>query len=209
MVKIAFFEISEQDKAFFRKNVNGSMVFYKERLSLKNIEKARGCEVVCISIYSKINKAVIDKLPSLKFIATRSTGYDHIDTRECRKRGIAVSNVPDYSNNAVAEHTFALILALFRNMKSVLKGVQERSKLSGAELKGKTIGVIGTGKIGMNVIRIAKGFGMKVIAYDINKNIKASHTIGFKYTSLDYLFRHADIITLHVPYTEKTHHLIN
>jgi D-lactate dehydrogenase len=149
----------------------------------------------------------------LKLITTRSTGFDHIDLEKCKKQGITVCNVPSYGENTVAEHTFALILSLSRNMcKACIRRFEQNFSIEGLEgfdLKGKTIGVIGTGQIGLHVIRIAKGFGMNVLAYDVRQNKLLSEVLGFEYVALEDLLARSDVITLHVPYMKATHHLMN
>jgi D-lactate dehydrogenase len=155
----------------------------------------------------------LNNLPKLKLIATRSTGFDHIALDECQKRGISVANVPYYGENTVAEHTFALILSLSRNIHKsytrTLRGNFSIEGLKGFDLKGKTIGVIGAGRIGLNVIKIAKGFGMNVFAYDVKPNKFLSEILGFQYVGLERLLKKSDIITIHIPHSSKTHHIIN
>jgi len=161
-----------------------------------------------------VNAQIIARLPKLKLITTRSTGFDHIDLKETSKKKIAVCNVPYYGENTVAEHTFALILALSRNVhKSYLRTLRNDFSidgLQGFDLKDKTLGVIGGGNIGLHVIRIAKGFGMDVVVYDTHKNTFLAEVLGFKYVDdLDKLLGQSDIITLHLPENKHTHHLIN
>ncbi len=140
-----------------------------------------------------------------------STGFDHIDLAECRKRKIKVANVPYYGENTVAEHTFALILSLSRNIHRAyiraLRGDHSIEGLKGFDLKGKTLGVIGAGHIGLHVIRIAKSFGMNVLAYDTRENRFLAEVLDFQYVPLEFLLKKSDIITLHVPYNKNTHHL--
>ncbi|MDE1919131.1 MAG: hydroxyacid dehydrogenase [Patescibacteria group bacterium] len=171
-------------------------------------------QVLCTFIDSPIGKAELDRFPALKLIATRSTGFDHIDLAETRKRGIVVANVPFYGENTVAEFAFALLLALSRRIIDADERVREAGTFSpiglrGFDLAGKTLGVVGTGHIGAHVIRMAKGFGMKVICFDAYPNADLSHTLDFPYVSLQELLATSDIITLHVPYNKETHHLIS
>ena len=213
-MKIAFFEVSGWEvpvlKAKLRKH---SMKFFSEPLTLENVNFAKGFDIVSVFIYSKVTAEVIHKLPRLKAIATRSTGFDHIDIRAAGYRNISVSYVPSYGENTVAEHTFALILSLSRNVhKSYVRTLRNDFSiegLKGFDLKGRTIGVIGAGKIGLHVIRVAKGFGMDVVAFDINKDNFIAEVLGFRYLPLDELLKVSDIITLHAPYNEHTHHLIS
>ena len=170
-------------------------------------------EVLCIFIESHIGNAEMSRFPALKLIATRSTGFDHIDLAAAKERGVTVVTVPFYGENTVAEFTFALLLALSRRIidadERVRSGTFSPAGLRGFDLLGKTIGIIGTGHIGAHVIRMAQGFGMKVIAFDAYPNIDLSHTLNFTYLSLPELLAQSDVITLHVPYNPHTHHLIN
>jgi D-lactate dehydrogenase len=147
-------------------------------------------------------------LPKLKLIATRSAGYDHIDLEHCRARGITVSNVPHYGDSTVAEHVFALLLAVARNLVDAVertrRGRFTQVGLRGFELRDRVIGVIGTGHIGLRVIEIARGFGMNVIAHDLQQDEAAATRLGFAYASLDRLLSDADVVTLHVPATPRT-----
>ena len=213
-MKIAFFEIKGWEKAYIKKRLKkDTLVFFKEPVSEQNISKIKGFDVVSVFIYSKVTGAIIKKLPRLKLITTRSTGFDHIDLKAAKKKKIFVCNVPFYGENTVAEHTFALILSLSRNIhKSYMRTIRNDFSiegLKGFDLKGKTLGVIGAGHIGLHVIRIAKSFGMRVIAFDVNKDTFLSEVLGFEYAELDDVLKKSDIITLHVPYNKHTHHLIN
>ena len=213
-MKIAFFEIKGWEKSILKRGLKGhEIVFYQDPLDADTVDLVRDFDIVSVFIYSTIDEVILNKLSKLKAIATRSTGFDHIDLEACRKRGITVFNVPIYGENTVAEHTFALILALSRNVhKAYMKTIRRDFSIEGLigfDLKGKTIGVIGAGFIGLNVIRIAKGFDMNVLVYDVNQNKMIAEVLGFKYVSLDELLGNSDIITLHVPYNKYTHHLIN
>lgn len=213
-MKIAFFEIKDWEKKYLKDKLKKhSLVFYSEPLSLENIAKAKDFEIISVFIYSKIDSQIIKKLPKLKLITTRSTGFDHIDLKIAKKRKITVSNVPFYGENTVAEHTFALILSLSRNIhKAYIRTLREDYSiegLKGFDLKGKTLGVVGAGHIGLHVIKIAKGFGMNVLAYEINQNKFLAEVLEFEYVPLEELLKKSDIITLHVPYNKFTHHLIN
>lgn len=211
--KIAFFELEQWEKEYFLKNLkNCEMQFIDGHLSESNVNQVKDIDGIGVFIYSTINKKVLDNLPNLKLVATLSTGFDHIDLEECKKRKIIVCNVPHYGENTVAEHTFALILNLTRMIhkayERTTRGDFSIEGLRGIDLQGKKIGVIGTGSIGQHAIRIARGFEMEVIAFDKFKNLKMAKKLGFRYASLDSLLKNSDIITLHVPYTKSTHHLI-
>lgn len=170
-------------------------------------------EILSVFIYSQVDAAFLDEHPALRFLATRSTGSDHIDLAECERRGIAVSIVRSYGENTVAEHTFALILALSRRIRESLAANQSRKfsyeAIRGFDLEKKTLGVVGTGRIGMHTIRIAKAFDMRVLAYDVDEQRLVAAVQGFEYVPLDDLLREADILTLHIPLVPATHHLLD
>ncbi|QBD76352.1 hydroxyacid dehydrogenase [Ktedonosporobacter rubrisoli] len=168
-------------------------------------------EILIPFVNTRIGREEIDAMPRLQLIATRSTGYDHIDTGYAAERGIAVANVPGYGETAVAEYTFALLLALSRKLRRILTRQNGTSieELRGFDLHGKTLGVVGTGAIGLNVIRIANGFGMQVLAYDVRKKHFMAELLNFRYLPLPELLTDSDIITLHVPSLASTYHLLN
>ncbi len=212
--KIAFFEIKSWEKKFLKARLKKhTLQFYNEPLGSGNVKKIADFDMVSVFIYSKIDKPILDNLSKLKLITTRSTGFDHIDLKVAKLRKITVCNVPFYGENTVAEHTFALILSLSRNIhKSYMKTLRADFSiegLKGFDIAGKTLGVIGAGHIGLHVIRIAKGFGMDVLAYDTHQDKFLAEVLGFRYVSFKEILRNSDIITLHVPYNKYTHHLIN
>ena len=176
-------------------------------------EDKASAEILIPFIHSIIGRAELDMMPRLRLIATRSTGYDHIDLAYAKERGIAIANVPGYGENAVAEYTFALLLTLTRKVHIALTRTQHGDYtlegLRGSDLYGKTLGVIGTGAIGIHVIRIAKGFGMQVLAYDVFPNRHFSEVLDFSYVSLAELLSRSDVVTLHAPATPETFHMLN
>ncbi|MGH8597597.1 MAG: hydroxyacid dehydrogenase [Gammaproteobacteria bacterium] len=208
-MKIVFLELHEWEEKYLRERIDAS----HEIVVTDDFAKIADAEVVSPFIYSKLTAERLGKLPKLKMIATRSTGFDHIDVAECGRRGVAVCNVPFYGENTVAEHTFALILALSRKVHEAFVRVRAGNfsldGLRGFDLKDKTIGVIGAGHIGLHVIRIARGFGMKVLAFDVRRDNFLAEVLGFEYADLDALLGRSDIISLHAPYNKHTHHLIN
>ena len=213
-MRVAFFEMKNWEKNYFKKKLKGHMLkFFAETLNLGNVNAIKDFDAVSVFVYSKVDAQIVAALPNLKLVATRSTGFDHIDLEACREKKIIVSNVPSYGENTVAEHPFALILSLSRNIyKAYTRSLRYDftiEGLKGFDLKDKTLGVIGAGRIGLHVIRIAKGFGMNVLAYDVNQNNLLSEVLGFEYVSLEELLSKSDVITLHVPYNNFTHHLIN
>lgn len=190
----------------------GEITIHPERLE-EVIDRVKNVEILSTFIHSRVDKNILDTMPNLKLIATRSTGFDHIDTESAFKKNISIANIPFYGENTVAEHTFALIMALTRNIHRAYIRTQKKDfsleGLIGFDLKGKTLGVIGAGHIGFYVIKMAKGFGMNVLAYDVNQNHFLAEVLGFDYVDMNYLLENSDIITLHAPYNKKTHHLIN
>lgn len=212
--KIAFMEMKETwQQDFIRKKLSGtSIAFYDETFQEKAGE-LKDIHILSVFVDSRVEKKHIDQMPALECIATRSTGFDHIDLKAAQEKGITVCTVPLYGENTVAEHTFALILSLSRNLrKAYLQAAQNNFSLDGLmgfDLKGKTLGVIGTGHIGLHVIRIAIGFGMKVIAFDVKKQDFLAEVLNFEYVSFNDLLKRSDVITLHAPYMPQTHHLIN
>jgi D-lactate dehydrogenase len=213
-MKIAFFEIEDWEKNYLEKRLGDiELSFFAEPLSLDNINSAAGCFIISPFIYSQVNRDILQKLPGLKMFATRSTGFDHIDVQAAKENKITICNVPFYGENTVAEHTFALILALsrklFDSVERARKGDFSLDGLRGFDLKDKTLGIVGLGHIGLHVARIAKGFEMKILAYDVKEDKKLAKNIGFEYSNLENLLSKSDIITLHAPYNDKTHHLIN
>lgn len=213
-MKIHYFSGEEWEEAFVRAKLpNEEIVFHKEPLGALPELTDPDATVLCSFIESPIAEAEMSRFPALKLIATRSTGFDHIDLAAAKARGIAVANVPFYGENTVAEFAFALLLALSRRIidadERVREGTFSPTGLRGFDLAGKTIGVIGTGHIGAHVIQMAQGFGMKVVGFDAYPNQELSHTLNFSYMTLPELLAGSDIISLHVPYNEHTHHLIN
>jgi D-lactate dehydrogenase len=170
-------------------------------------------ELLSISFSSRVEAAFLKAHPNLRFIATRCSGYDHIDLAACREHGVTVSAVPSYGENTVAEHTFALMLALSRQIRAMACSKREDrfsfNEIRGFDLHGKMLGVIGAGRIGLHVIRLARAFGMDVLACDIKPSDLMAALLGFSYAPLDDVLRRSHILTLHVPLTVSTVHLLN
>lgn len=214
-MRIAFFELRDDEKEYLEdKFSSNDLIFSSEILSDEDLKANPDIEVISTHTDSKITTDVINKLPQLKLIATRTTGFDHIDLKAALEKEITVCNVPTYGENTVAEYAFALLLALSRKIiPSYLRVHNENqfntTNLQGFDLKNKTIGVIGTGHIGEHVIKIAKGFDMQVLAFDTFPKVDLQSTLGFKYVTLDELLKNSDVVTLHVPLIPQTKHLIN
>jgi len=212
-MRIAFFETKDWERDYLRERLPGAELHFEAApIETGHLEQIRDAEYLSVFIYSRVTAAVIAALPNLKLVATRSTGYDHIDVEACRARGIRVANVPTYGENTVAEHTFAIILMLSRrihdSIAQVRAGHVERANLTGFDVQGKTIGVIGAGRIGLHVIRIARGFGMKVLAFDTQRDPFLAELLSFEYCDLGRLLQSSDIISLHCPLNVHTRHLI-
>ena len=213
-MKIAFFEITDLEKQkFIDAFGTDETVFFEDTIQNVEVEKFKDAETLCVFVHSELTKELLENLPNLKLICTRSTGTDHIDAEYCKEKNIAIKNVPFYGENTVAEHTFALILSLSRKIHmSYVRSIQgsfTTDGLQGFDLKDKTIGIIGGGRIGLHVARIAKSFGMHVRVYDIHQDTFLAELINFKYVSLEELLKTSDIVSLHVPLIKYTEHIIN
>jgi D-lactate dehydrogenase len=178
------------------------------------IHEAEGASVISIFIRTKIDRDIIDSLPDLKLISTRSVGFDHIDVEHAAEKGIAVTHVPEYGPHVVAEHAFCLLLACARNLVEADRSVKEGKRFDfhpfrGLELKDKTLGVIGTGKIGSEAVRIAQGFGMRVLAFDMYPNEELARKYGFSYRPLKEVLEGSDFVTIHLPLTDDTRGLFD
>jgi D-lactate dehydrogenase len=213
-MRIAFLEVNDWEIPHLQKKLPEHQTsFHPGKLQEMDAGALQDVAVLSVFIYSQANLSLLEKLPRLRLIATRSTGYDHIDLDACRARGIQVANVPNYGENTVAEHTFALILSLSRHIhKSYLRVTQgnlSREGLTGFDLKGKTIGVLGAGRIGLHVIKIARGFGMDVLVTDVRQDSFLAELLNFRYVPAEQLLASSNIITLHMPYSDQTHHYLN
>lgn len=214
-MKIAFFSTKPYDKEFFEKhNQTNELTFYDVSLNESSVRLAEGFDGICVFVNDKVNASIIEKLGKLgvKIIALRCAGFNNVDLTAAKKANIGIVRVPAYSPHAVAEHAVALIMTLNRKTHKAYNRVREGNfsleKLIGFDLFHKTVGVIGTGKIGEAFARIMLGFGCKVLAYDIVQNQILTEN-GIKYCSFEDLLAQSDIISLHCPLTEKTLHLID
>ena len=211
MKKIAFFDAKPYDRTWFDQlNQHYHIKYYEHKLTPDTISLAHGCEAVIPFVNDTLDRTVIDGLcqEGIKMIALRCAGYNNVDRDAARGR-IPVVRVPGYSPYAVAEFTMGLLLTLNRKIHKAYFRTRDfnfsLNGLVGFDLHGRTVGVIGTGKIGQIFIRICQGFGMHVLAYDPYPVQDA----GFPYVSLEELLAKSDIISLHCPLTEQTRHLIN
>ena len=215
--RIIFFDIKDYDREFFEKygkNYNYEMSFFKSRLSLENVHLTKGYDVVCAFTNDDISKGTIDAMAEngVRLLAMRCAGFNNVSLKDIHNR-FKVVRVPAYSPHAIAEYTVGLILAVNRKINKAYVRTREGNfsinGLMGVDLYGKTAGIIGTGKIGQILIKILKGFDMKVIAYDLFPNQKVAEELGFEYVSLDELYANSDIISLNCPLTKDTQYMIN
>ncbi len=214
MAEIVFTELEGWEEEYLKDKLPGhQLTFIRRPLQRQDYDGLKRAQVLSPFIYTPVTTEVLADLPELKFVATRSTGFDHVDVAACAARGVTVANVPFYGENTVAEHTWALILALsrkiFQSYERTEKGDFSTVGLRGFDLKGKTLGVVGCGHIGSHVVRFGKAFEMNVVVYDARPDQALATQCGFTYVSLDALLKESDVVTLHAPYNEKTHHLLN
>ncbi|MFA4937311.1 MAG: hydroxyacid dehydrogenase [Patescibacteria group bacterium] len=214
MSNIVFTELEGWEEKYLEDNLSGhKLTFIRRPLQSQDFDGIKRCEILSPFIYTPVSAEVLEQVSELKLVATRSTGFDHIDIKTCQVKDITVCNVPFYGENTVAEHTWALILSLSRKIipsyERTKRGDFSLDNLRGFDLKNKALGVIGAGHIGQQVIKIAKAFDMKVLVFDPKPNEELVKSLDFNYVSLDALLKEADVITLHAPYNEKTHHLLN
>jgi D-lactate dehydrogenase len=214
MATIAFYGIDTNDEKFFAQEfaqAQHTVHWHHGKIELDSLDPST--EVLSVFVTTPVTRQIIQALPKLRFIATRSTGIDHIDLQAAREHNITIANVPAYGSSTVAEYTFVLLLMLTRHMPEVLHQVTStdpnRSLERGTDLYGKTIGIIGTGKIGLCSARIAKGFGMQILGYDVKQNPAAAAELGFDYTDIKTLLAKSDVITLHIPYVPENHHFLD
>lgn len=212
---LAFFDTTADDRKYYYARFKKSGHIYFSHIPIQDDAGAdlKSVEILSVHVASSIGKDILDQMPHLKLITTRATGYDNIDLKETKRRNITVCNVPGYGANAVAEYSFMLLLALSRKLilstQQMITGNIDHTLLTGTDLAGKVLGVIGTGNIGKHIARIANGFEMKVIAFDPYPNQSLEFELNLRYCSLEKLLESSDIISLHAPYTKDNHHLID
>jgi len=216
-MKVAIYSIYSFDRPFFEKinNSNHELVYFKEQLSKETAHWAKDFDAIAIFTSDTVNEDVLKLLHSygVKYIALRSVGYDHVDISKAAELKIKVANVPEYSPFAIAEHTAAMILALNRKLIIADNRVKRHDfslgGLTGFDLNGKTVGIIGTGKIGSVLTKILHGFGCKLLAYDKIEESALQSKYGLHYTTLDNLCQQSDIISLNLPLNKDTKYMIN
>ncbi len=213
-MKIAFFEVESWEKPILSSALfSHTVMFCDGVVAPETMQSVRDVEILSIFIYSRLTQEVLSQLPKLKLIATRSTGFDHIDLGYCRNKGITVCNVPTYGVDTIAEHTFALVLALSRKLipsiEHTRRGDFSLEGLRGINLAGKTLGIVGLGHIGIRVMELAKAFKMNVLVNSRHADPLKAKVLGIAFVDLPTLLAQSDIVSLHVPLNAQTTHLIN
>ncbi|MEK7591392.1 MAG: NAD(P)-dependent oxidoreductase [Patescibacteria group bacterium] len=210
---ILFLDVEQTDRALVSKHFPHATFADANLQNEKLFERCKDAEIISAFITTPFPRPVIEKLSNLKLLCTRSVGYDHIDIDACRGKGITVCNVPDYGSHVIAEHVFALLLSTLRHIREgeerMESGTFDYRGLRGMALKGKTLGILGTGKIGRRAARIAWGFEMRILATDQCRTMELEKELGVHYVSFEELLKQSDILTLHIPATRETEHLLN
>lgn len=224
MKKILFFDVRQNEEDALRAGCNtgddkcGDECWCKlisERLDETTVitDEMAQANVISVFTFSRVGANVLKQFPNLKLIALRSVGFNHIDIDYCKANGIAVLNSLGYGNVTVAEFAFGLILDVMRKVTRSFVNLREEhphaDNYMGFELNGATIGIIGTGAIGAESVRIAHGFGMKILAYDIFPKQELVEKYGINYVKLDELLKNSDVISLHAPLTKDNFHMLN
>lgn len=217
-MKLAVFDTHRYDREALEganAHFGHSLVFFEPRLTPQTAQLAQGFEAVCSFVNDKVNEQVLEVLRQggVRLIALRSAGYNHVDLVAAERLGLKVVRVPEYSPYAVAEHAVALVLALNRRIHQAYARVRDWNfsleGLVGFDLHGKTVGLVGTGRIGRAAARIFRGFGCRVLCFDAVPDKGLELELGVRYVPLETLYAEADILSLHVPLTPETHHLVN
>jgi D-lactate dehydrogenase len=207
-------------KVYFVSTEPEEQEFFAERLARWKPQFVRALEdvpadagAISIFLYDTLTEAFLESHPRLRFIATRTSGMDHIDLAACARRGVEVAGVPGHEGNSVAEHTLALLLAVARRLRAASEGRRQggfsHAELRGFELRGKTLGLVGVGRVGARVAELGRAFGMRVLAFDPSPNATHARRLGFQYVDFDTLLAEADILSLHASLTPATRHLLD
>lgn len=208
-MKIVFVETEEEEQPFFAESLPGHEVVFVDEIG----EVPRDAEIVSVFVNSRVGADFLRRHPRLKFVTSRSSSRDHLDAKAAARRGVILARVADYGAATVAEHTFALILGVTRRLRHCVESRnRDRGALAhlrGRELRGKTLGVVGTGRVGRMVLTIGRAFGMDCLAFDREPDARFAAKTGFRYVPLDKLLRTSDVVTLHVPLTSRTRHLLS
>lgn len=217
-MRIAVFDTKHYDRqALESANVafGHELTFFEPRLNAQTVSLVQGFDAVCPFVNDCIDDSVVERMAAagVMLVTLRCAGCNGVDLAACARYGVAVTRVPAYSPEAVAEHAFALLLSVVRHTHKAYARVRELNfaldGLVGFNLQGKTFGVLGTGRIGLAAIRIARGFGMRVLACDPRPQMEEAASLGFEYCSMARLLGESDVLSLHLPLGVATHHIIN
>ncbi|EKE04107.1 MAG: hypothetical protein ACD_20C00104G0001 [uncultured bacterium] len=215
MTKVAFLEVRPFEEEYIKQTVPMTVDYdmYYQTINEINKDVLKDADIISVFTDSTINEESLKGLNSLKMVNTRSTGVDHINTEYCKNNNIIVTNVPAYGQRTVAEFAFGLLTDLIRKITiayaDLQKGEFDPDRTLGKNLAEKTLGIIGTGRIGCHMAKLANAYEMKILAYDPNPKMDMVNKYGVQYISLDELLKNSDIITLHCPFTGKNYHMID
>lgn len=216
-MKVAFYSLHKFEKEYFLQAAGSKheLKFIDPPLSLDTVQLASGCKGACIFVNDNGSAPVLQALKQtgIEFLILRSSGFNHVDLKAARDLGIRIARVPEYSPHAIAEHSLALMLTLNRKLIRAHQRIMDLNfsldGLVGFDMNGKTVGIIGTGKIGKVAAKILFGFGCRILAYDMAESEELKEAFGVIYADLETLYSQADIISLHIPLTEKTKYMID
>lgn len=216
MKKIVFFNANQEDKNFFNDKLIGKydLIFFDKSINnIKLTADILDANIISCFTISQLNKEILEKFNNLEVIILRCVGFNNIDIEYCKQRGIKVLNARGYGNRTVAEFALGLIFDISRNISKsfmeINKNIKEKNDYEGLELKDKTLGVIGVGAIGSELVKMAYGLNIKLLGYDLFENEELKNNYGLKYTSLNDLLKNSDFISIHAPLTKENYHLIN
>lgn len=217
MYKVIYFDVQEDEKEFLQINNEGKYDYFLMEESLTSLtsidEQLSDAQVISVFTTSRISKDVLKLFPKLELIALRSVGYNHVDIDYCNERGIVVVNTPNYGNKSVAEFAIALLLDVCRKVTKASAAYKEigvdTQLFIGQELSGKTVGIVGLGSIGGEFARLAQGFDMRILGFDLFRNEKFVQDYGVIYTDFDRLLSESDFISIHAPLTKENRHMFN
>ena len=216
MKKIVFFNANQEDKNFFNDKLIGKydLIFFDKSINnIKLTADILDAKIISCFTISQLNKEILEKFNNLEVIILRCVGFNNIDIEYCKQRGIKVLNARGYGNRTVAEFALGLIFDISRNISKsfmeINKNIKEKNDYEGFELKDKTLGVIGVGAIGSELVKMAYGLNIKLLGYDLFENEELKNNYGLKYTSLNDLLKNSDFISIHAPLTKENYHLIN
>lgn len=218
--KMLVFDFKPSERKFFEDNIfeDFNISFFEEKLTEKILKKIpsdelENTEIISLFIYSKIHSEILDAFKNLNIIATRSTGFNHINIEECLRRNVAVVNVSDYGTRTVVQYTIGVMIALVRKLLPAIWDMRNFENHSddyiGNNLNALTLGVVGTGAIGTNICRFASFEEMKILAYDIHPKAELKEKYNVEYVDLEKLIVESDVITLHLPYSEDNYHMFS